>query len=193
MSRRAWLLSAVVLLSATLTYVAQGAVRDFVILPLSFLLWQLQGLLGMVAQLVQWGIMAAALTLILAWQLVPELKRPHRAARGIRRARGQVETTALSLLNARSGNYFKWQLANRLGHVSRRLDEMQGRETGDHRPAPEVASYLAAGLDNTFVDFPPRRLFGHPATTALDAEPTVVVDYLESRAFPNEAQHADSL
>jgi len=188
------LLIASVLLSAALAFVARDLVRDLIVVPLSFLIWQLGELLKGVAQLVQWGILVVALALVLAWQLVPELKRPSRKTSGGRMAGGEVETMALGLLRAHASNYFKWQLAHRLGRVSRRLDELAGRNHDGAAPSTSVLEFLAAGLNHSFVDFPSRRhMFDRPTATPLDADPDQVITYLESRWFMNGKNHAESL
>jgi hypothetical protein len=182
------------LLAAGLAFGVRDIIYDLIVVPLSYLIWQIGGLLRSVAQLVQWGILVIVLSLVLVWQLIPELKRPTRRGSKVLLTAGQIETMALGLLKARSSNYFKWQLAHRLGRVSRRLDEHTGRSHDAGTPSPSVMEYLAAGLNLSFVDFPARRhLFHHPVATALDTDPVEVIGYLEAQWFLNGDNHADRL
>lgn len=191
---RPWMLIASVLLSAAMALVARDLVRDFLILPLAYFIWQLRGLLGSVAQLVQWGILVVILALVMAWQLVPDPKRRPRELSAAHRAVGPAETLALAILRARSSNYFKWQLAHRLGCLSRRSEELAGRNSDTAAPGPHIAGYLAAGLMHSFVDFPSRRhVLGRPTGTPLDVDPGEVVVFLESQSLMNGENHADSL
>ena len=67
---------------------------------------------------------------------------------------GEVETLAGWIARARRGNYFKWQLANRLGRVAQRLEELSGGPAGDLAVPNAVQAYLSAGIGRSFVDFP---------------------------------------
>jgi hypothetical protein len=84
------------------------------------------------------------------------------------------------MAKARRGNYFKWQVANRLGRIVRRLGDFSGGSV-PASPDDTVEKYLDAGLNYSFVDFPtPRHRLIPAPKTPLDADPQRVVDYLES-------------
>lgn len=181
-----------VILSAVLALAARNLVYQLLVLPLSYAAWQLGILFRAVPQLVWWTAVIVTMALVLAWQLVPEI-RP--AARGGVRSppvTGEVEMAARWLRRSRRSTYFKWQIAHRLGRVSRKLAELGGRgsEIGPHNAG--VEAYIAAGMNHSFVDFPaPRHPLARPKVSPLDVEPGEVVDYLESQSFTNRGDHAD--
>jgi hypothetical protein len=182
------------LLSIALAFVARDLAYDLIVLPLSYLGWQLALLFHAVSEIVWWTALVVLIALLIAWQLVPELKPAAGRPGGHRPAGGQVAAVALWLVRSRTSNYFKWQLANRLGRVSKRLDELVGRHADSEANGTAVAGYLAAGLEHSFVDFPSSpRLFRRPAVTALDVDLRQVVGYLESRTFKGQDDNADSL
>ena len=192
--RRLLLLIASIALSAALAIALRNAVHDFLVVPLAYVAWQIAVLMGAVPEFARWLVLVVALGLLLAWQLVPDLRPASRLPARPREGMGPVETAATWLLRARASNYFKWQLAHRLGRVSRRLDELRGRKNGSAAASAAVVDYLAAGLDHSFADFPgPRGPFAYPSATPLDLDPAKVIEYLESQSFMNRESHADSL
>jgi hypothetical protein len=105
-----------------------------------------------------------------------------------------VESAALWLHRARKSNYFKWQVAHRLGAVWRRLEELEGRNAGRGDPEGHIAAYLAAGVNASFVDFPPaRRFFSRRSPTPLDVAPGEVVNFLESNTYMDRGENADRI
>jgi len=193
-NRRLLMLAASVVLSVALAFAVRDVVYQVVVLPLSYVIWQLGVMFGAIPELIRWIALVVIFGLVLAWQLVPDLKPASRRPGARRSARGQVDLLALWLLRSRSSNYFKWQLAHRLGRVSQSLDGLAGRDSVASPPGPGVAEYLAAGLNNSFVDFPTRRhLLARSRTTALDVDPGAVVDYLESQTLVDRGNHAENL
>lgn len=189
--QRPWLLLTLILLSVGVALATRDAVRDVVVLPLAYLLWRLRALLAGVAQLVQWAVLVSALTLVMAWQLVPRLKRPSRSAPRARGTTGPVEEAAIGVLNARSGHYFRWQLAHRLGVAARRLAEISAGDAAGP-PSSPVSEYLAAGVDHSFVEFSSRpHSFSRRTRTALDIDPGDVLAYLEAQCLPEGAAIAE--
>ena len=109
-------------------------------------------------------------------------------------AQGQVESLAVWILRARESNYFKWQLANRLGRISRRLEELSEHRAGVIARKEAVEQYLAAGLNHSFVEYPsPRNRFQRRTPTPLDLNPSEVVDHLESQMEMDRGGNAESL
>jgi len=191
---RILLLAASFVASAALALVLRGVAYDLILIPISYIGWLLGLVFRAVSELVWWTALVVIFGLMLAWQLVPELKAVGGRPPSSRPATGQVAAVALWLKRSRTSNYFRWQLANRLGRVSRRLEEICDRYPERGGPGQAVAGYLAAGLNRSFVDFPlSRRLFQRPASTPLDLEPAEVVEYLESLSSVDRANHADSL
>jgi hypothetical protein len=165
--------------------------RDVLITPAAYLLWEARTIYLAVPQLVKWFVLVLAACVAVLWQLVPDATRTDRGRAAVLPAHGQVESLASWIARARRGNYFKWQLANRLGRISQRLAELSGRGGGDRAPAAEVGAYLEAGITRSFVDFPnPHYPFRHSPPTPLDLDPTRVVDYLESQTEVARDRHA---
>ena len=180
MSRMRWpLVVGIVVTSAVLGYFLRDLIYQLVIVPLAYLFWILYFYYSAIPQWVIWAVLLALLLVAAVWTLLPDA--PVRGRKLIERAEpeGQVEALVIWMMKARRGNYFKWQLANRMGRVVRRLSELSGRQ----RPSGDeaVEKYLDAGLNYSFVDFPtPQGPFSRPAKTPLDADPKRVADYLES-------------
>lgn len=190
---RPWLLFAAAIIAGVLAYLARDTVRDLIVLPLAYLLWQLRGLLAGVAQLVQWAMLVAGMALIMAWQLVPRIAaRGRRAARGSAR-NGAVHATAVSLWRARTSNYFRWQVAHRLGSAANQLADRYGPGNERPDPAAAVAEYLDAGVNHSFVEYSVSRLpFAAPSASPLDLAPQEVVEYLESHLTQGGGLHGIS-
>jgi hypothetical protein len=183
-----------IVLSAVLAFAARDLVYGLLVLPLSYAAWQLGVLFRAVPQLVWWTGVVVTIALVLGWQLVPEIRPAVRGGVPSPPLTGEVETAARWLRRSRRSTYFKWQLAHRLSRVSRKLIELGGRgsEVGPHNS--QVEAYIAAGMNNSFVDFPaPRHPLARPKVTPLDVDPGEVVDYIESQSLMNEGNHADRL
>jgi hypothetical protein len=192
LSRSRWpLYAAIVAASLLLALVVRDVARDVLITPAAYLLWEARTIYLAVPQLVKWFVLVLAACVAVLWQLVPDATRTDRGREAIPPARGQVESLASWIGRARRGNYFKWQLANRLGRISQRLSRLSGGAGGDPVPPAEVGEYLEAGITRSFVDFPnPRYPFRHSPPTPLDLDPTRVVDYLESQTEVARDRHA---
>jgi hypothetical protein len=183
-----------IVLSAILAFAARDLVYGMLVLPLSYAAWQLGILFRAVPQLVWWTAVVVTIAIVLGWQLVPEIRPAARS--GVRSPPriGDVEEVARWLRRSRRSTYFRWQLAHRLGRVSRKLMELNGRGAEDGPPNARVGAYIAAGTKNSFVDFPASRLpLARPMVTPLDVDPGEVVDYLESQRIMNRGNHADRL
>ncbi len=182
MSRSRWLLLiGAVILSALLTFFLHDAIYEIIVLPLVYLWWLIRFYYSLVPQLFLWTLLLLGLFVIVLATSVPSI-HPARRRESRRRARGQVELLAMWLARAPKGNYFKWQIANRLGKVALGLDEMSGRQSRFGVRNEAVERYLDAGLNTSFVDYPrATNPFQHPAPTNLDLDPKEAVEYLESQ------------
>lgn len=181
------------IIAAVMAYGARDAVQNLIVLPLAYLLWQLRGLLAGVAQLIQWGIVVMLMVLVMAWQLVPRLapRRQTMATPGARE--GNVHATALCLVRARSSNYFRWQLAHRLGRVAGQLGGSSGVDPKAASLPPSIARYLDAGLNHSFVDYAARRVSFTPRPASpMNLDPEEVVRYLELHCSQGGDLDADS-
>ncbi|MGE5248690.1 MAG: hypothetical protein ACM3QS_00615 [Bacteroidota bacterium] len=180
MRRARWpLLLAMVLASAVLGYLLRDVIYQLVIVPLAYAGWLLYFYYSAIPQWIIWTLLLAALLIAVLWSLVPDA--PVRGRRQAPRPEpeGEVEKLVAWMIKSREGNYFKWQLANRMGRVVRQLNELSGGRVPSADEA--VEQYLDAGLNYSFVDFPtPRNLFARRVKTPLDLEPKRAVDYLES-------------
>ena len=179
MSRRWPLLLGILVFSALLGYFLRDVVYQLVVVPIAYLLWLLYYYYSLLPQGLIWTVMLAILLVAALWNLLPDAPRGGRKPERRRQPEGEVEALVTWLEKARRGNYFKWQLANRMGRVARRLGELAG---GRLPPAdPAVEKYLDAGMNHSFVDFPtPRGLLPRATQTPLDLDPKSVADYLES-------------
>ena len=174
---------AALILSLALALFLRDPVHDLIVVPLSYVLWQLGLFYWAVPELVKWLLLLVFVGLALAWQLIPDLKPGASRAAGPARREGPVESLAIWISRARTSNYFRWQLAHRLGALARQLEELAGRRAESPAPSRQVAAYFAAGLEYSFVDFPgPRHRFKRSPSTPVDADPSEVVDYLEPQA-----------
>ncbi len=183
MKRLSWPLLLVIAVSALLlAFFLRDVVYQMVVVPLAYVIWIVQFYYSSIPQWVLWTVLLTLLFLAVLWSLIPEVTPAVRHEPAHKAPEGQVEALAVWIRKSRAGNYFKWQLANRLARIARGLDESAG--LGGRFPSAEVTveRYLDAGLNYSFVDFPsPRNRFQSAPKTPLDADPNQVADYLESQ------------
>lgn len=176
------LLGGILIASITLAFVLRDVIYQLIIVPLAYVFWLAGVYYSAVPQLLIWGVLILFLSVGVTWTLIPEVATPPR--RPIQRfpIEGQVESLAICIIRGRNSNYFKWQVANRLARLVRRLSEgLMRPEDLDARVQP-VQQYLAAGLNQSYVDFPaPPSRFQRRTPTPLDLDPNEVVDYMESQ------------
>ncbi len=182
MSGRRWaLLIGAILLLSLLALFLRDVIYQTVILPLAYLWWLLGFYYSLIPQLLLWTLLLAGVFVIVLSNLIPATRTDRR--RGLKRrvTHGPVEALALSLERVDKGNYFKWQIANRLGRIARGLSEISGKQGLLESRGESVEKYLEAGLNTSFVDYPrPANPFQPPTPTILDLDPEKAVDYLES-------------
>jgi hypothetical protein len=183
MSRPRWpFLLGILVISGLFGYLLRDVIYQTIVIPLAYLLWVLNFYYSALPQWLVWVIVLTVLFLATVWNLVPDV-RPSRRQEVVRhRQRGDVEALAAWIAKSQQGNYFKWQLANRLGRIARRLEELAGPSGRDPSADQDVERYLDAGLNYSFVDFPtPRNMLARGPRTALDLDPRRAADYLESQ------------
>jgi energy-coupling factor transporter transmembrane protein EcfT len=190
MTRLRWLsLAGILVISLVLAFFLREVVYGALIVPLAYLFYLGKYYYTAIPQLILWIFLLLLLLVFVAWNFIPEVRPAARKARVRKPAEGQVEALTLWIHKARKGNYFKWQLANRLGRISRRINELSGQRASPGGEA--VEKYLDAGLNHSFVDFPTsRNRFQPPVATALDLDPKDVVDYLESQLELRSDRHS---
>jgi hypothetical protein len=166
--------------SIILAYFLRDVVYELLVVPLAYCLWLAQLLYLAIPQLVKWVVLLILLFIGVLWKLLPVAPAAPRREADRRRLEGPVESLASGIHRSSKSNYFKWQLAHRLGRLDRRILDASMRPEGLLEPSEAVRQFLAAGRDQSFVDFPtPARRFRRRAPTALDADPQEVIHYLE--------------
>jgi len=183
MNRPRWLLVlGILVISGVFGYLLRDVIYQVIIVPLAYALWLLNFYYSALPQWLVWVIVLTLLFLAAVWNLVPEMRPASRKEVVRHRMRGEVEALAIWIAKSQQGNYFKWQLANRLGRIARRLDELGG--AGGRLPSTDkdVERYIDAGLNYSFVDFPTaRNPLERGRRTAIDLDPRRAADYLESQ------------
>ncbi len=80
------------------------------------------------------------------------------------------------------------------GSQPERREPRPARNAGRGDPEGQIAAYLEAGVNASFVDFPPaRRLFSRRSSTPLDVAPGEVVTFLESNTYMDRGENADRI
>ncbi len=191
--RRRWLLMVgVVVIAALLAFPLRDAIYETVVIPLAYVGWQLGLLYRSLSQAIWWWLTAALVLFMLVFSLLPKFEPTGREEPKPKPKRGQVEDLAIWMGRARSGVYFKWLIANRLGKLAYQI--LLHRESGrprsvfapllgmDWEPSNELRKYLETGLHGSFSDFPTsKRPLATQPKTALDYEVSEAVGFLESQ------------
>lgn len=183
MIRTRWpFLVSILVISGLFGYLLRDVIYQTIIIPLAYLLWVLNFYYSALPQWLVWVIVLTLLFLATIWNLIPDV-RPSRRAEMVRhRLQGEVEALTAWIAKSSQGNYFKWQLANRMGRIAHRLEELAGPGGRDPSADQDVERYLDAGLNYSFVDFPTvRNALARGRRTALDLDPRRAADYLESQ------------
>jgi len=191
--RRAIVFVGVILIIALLAFPLRGVADQLILLPLAYLLWLLSLLYISVDQHIWWLGIGVVLFFVLAFSLLPEIKIRPKVFKSQREERGNVESLSRALQKSKSGIYFKWLVANRLGKLAYQI--LLQREHGKPRSVfspltgdgwnvnPQVQEYLEKGLQGSFSEYPNTSLnfFAVPETTPLDHDVREVVEFLESQ------------
>jgi hypothetical protein len=182
MRRFRWLLpGSILIMSVFLAFVLRDVAYRLIVVPLAYIVWLAGVCYSTMPQLLIWALLILFLLVGVTWKLIPEVATSPRRQIQLPTVEGQVESLALCLVRGRRSNYFKWQVANRLARLARRLSEGLIRPEDLHTPAESLQHYFAAGLNQSFVDFPPPpSRFRRRTPTPLDLDLNHVVEYLES-------------
>jgi hypothetical protein len=185
-------MSGVVIIAAILAFPLRTAIYEVVVVPLAFLGWELGLFYHSLSQAAWWWLIFAIVFLMLIFSLLPDYKPRHREEPKSKPKNGQVQDLAIWLQRAKSGIYFKWLIANRLGKLAYQI--LQHRESGrprsvfaplvgeDWEPPSALRQYLEIGLHGSFSDFPnTNRFLSTPPQTPLDYEVNSAVEFLESQ------------
>jgi hypothetical protein len=183
MKRLRWpFLVGILVVSGVFGYLLRDVIYQVVVVPIAYFLWVLNFYYSALPQWLVWVIVVSVLFLAMVWNLIPDVRPSNRKEIVHHRTQGEVEALAVWIGKAQQGNYFRWQLANRMGRIARRLDELAGSGGRRSSPDADVEQYIDAGLNYSFVDFPTARNPLAPVRhTPLDLDPHKAADYLESQ------------
>jgi len=197
--RRAFLITGLLIISSLLAILLRSVVYEVVIIPLAFLGFQLGIWYHSLSQGLWWWLIIALVLFMLAFSLVPAEKPGKQKIIRSKPKRGQVEQLAAEMMRTKSGQYFKWLVAHRLGKLSYQI--LVHRESGRTRsvfeplagegwqPSHEIQRYLEVGLHGSFADFPnPKNPFTTPVQTPLDHNVPEIVEFLESQVENGKLQ-----
>ena len=198
-SRRVLLIIGLLIISSLLAIVLRSVVYEVVILPVAFLGFQLGIWYHSLSQGIWWWLIIALVLFMLAFSLVPAEQPSKQKIIRSKPKRGQVEQLAAEMVRTKSGQYFKWLVANRLGKLAYQI--LVHRESGRTRsvfdplagegwqPSHELQKYLEVGLHGSFADFPnSKNPFNPPVRTPLDHNVNEVVEFLESQVENGKMQ-----
>ncbi len=167
---------------ALLAYLLRDVIFGLIVVPLAYTLWLVELIYLAVPQLVKWVLLIALMFVGILWRLIPDLPAAPQLRTPSRPPEGRVASLAIGLQRARTSNYFKWLVANRLGRLARRISDTSTVPEAVDPDRDPIHRYLDAGLNQSFVDFPVRRSrFARRLPTALDVDPGEIVGYLESK------------
>jgi len=116
-----------ILLAVLLAFPLRAAVYKVVIVPIAYLIWSLYLLYRVTPQFVWWVLVFVLVVLTIGNSLLPEIYRPRKKRIKLKAPQGPVETLTTWMIKARSGVYFKWLIANRLGRLAHQM--LAQRET----------------------------------------------------------------
>lgn len=191
-TRRWLIMAAILVIAALLAFPLRETIYDTVVVPAAFIVWQLGLIYRSLSQMIWWWLIIVVVIFMLAFSLMPRFQPVRREERRPKPKQGQVEDLAIWLGRAKSGVYFKWLIANRLGKLAYQI--LLHRESGrprsvftpllgvDWDPSRELQNYLEIGLHGSFSDFPnPKRGLAVQPKTPLDYEVKDAVEFLESQ------------
>jgi hypothetical protein len=186
--RRIFVVLAVVISIASLAYAMRDAMNEWVIVPLAYLWWVIVLYYRVIPQTIMWLLLMAAILFTAGRSFL--LTIPIRQKKDLlhKTFTGPIEDLAITMEKQKRGIYYRWLIAHRLGKVARELlDQREGQlstkrfvrlKGRDWSPPQGVESYLEAGLNGSFADYP-RTRWSYPIPTPLDEQPRNVIEYLE--------------
>jgi energy-coupling factor transporter transmembrane protein EcfT len=191
-SRRILIFAAILLVAAILAFPMRETVINIVVIPVAFIGWQLGIMYRSLPQIIWWWLILVIIFFLLVYSAMPAIKPVRREPAKHQPRRGQVEDLAVWLGRTKSGVYFKWLVANRLGKLAYQI--LLQRESGrprtvfqplvgeDWQPSRELQEYLETGLHGSFSDFPSAKYpLAVQPKTPLDYDIRSAVEFLESQ------------
>ena len=190
--RRWIILGAILVIASILAFPMRETIYRAIVIPIAFIGWNLGLMYRMLPQMFWWWLIFVITFFMLVFSMLPRIKPVRRVEVKPRPRHGQVEDLSIWLGRARSGVYFKWLVANRLGKLAYQI--LLHRESGrprsvfaplvgeDWKPNPELQEYLETGLHGSFSDFSgSNRPWVPQPKTPLDYEVNEAVGFLESQ------------
>jgi hypothetical protein len=171
----------VLALSLVLAFFMRDVVYEAIIAPLAYFAWQMLAVYRAIPQVIKWILLTAFAAVAILWQLIPEVKTSRSVRSTASAPPSPLSVLAGQIRRARASNYLRWQMANRLGRLARKLLVLKGGIRPDSSGPPEVEAYLAAGVDRSFADYAAAKtIFRARRRGTLDLDPRLAVEYLES-------------
>jgi len=193
-NRRLIALIGILVISILLAFPLRDMVFRMVVIPLAYVFWVLGLVYHSVHQAIWWAFAILIVLFFLSRSLLPQFKIRKKVRLKSKPIVGEVESFATWINKTKHGVYFKWLIANRLGRIANQI--LAARSTGkprsffdplqgpDWTPDSSVQSYLQAGLQGSFADYPQKnRYFSRPPQTPMDYDLREVIEYLESQVL----------
>lgn len=198
MQRRPLFIFLFSLFCLTAAFVFRKIIFEVVIVPLAYLWWLITLYYRLLPQLGIWILLIFIIIFTAVRGLLMEIQIGRTVTLKKKASQGPVESLSSLIHKSDQGSYYKWVIANRLGKAARELlDQREGHQikqkftrlTGrDWNPPEEVGSYLEAGLNGSFADYP-KRSWSRSPQTPLDVNQQQVIEYLESEMENNRNGH----
>ena len=184
-------------IAGLLAFPLRETMYEIVVIPVAFILWNLELLYRSFSQGTWWWVIAFLVLFMLVFSLTPQPRLRRREEQRAKPAQGQVEGLAIWMHKAQKGIYFKWLVANRLGKLAYQM--LLHRESGRPRtvftpllgaewePRKELQEYLETGLHGSFAEFPTTGRFSAHPPTPLDLHIGEAIEFLESQIESNRS------
>lgn len=203
LNRRGLILMAAFVPAALIAFLLRDVVVRAIIIPIAYLWWILKLYYSAFPQYFLWLLLILISFFWAVSSLAPEISTVGKTAPEPAIVQGQIAGLAGWLnKSSRGGIYYKWLIANRLGKNGREiLIQREGQAASkkfgplkgqDWRPTQEIDSYLEAGLNGSFADYPQPRAWERQQSTPLDIDPKQVLDYLENELETQRNGHRKS-
>jgi len=193
LQRRRWLIiGAIVMIAAILAFPMRETIYSTFVIPAAFVVWQLGFMYRALPEIAWWWVILVIVFLMLVFSAMPQFKPARNEKVKPKPRNGQVEDLSIWLGRTKSGVYFKWLVANRLGKLAYQI--LSQRESGrprsvfnpligeDWQPSKELQDYLETGLHGSFSDFSgSNSLMTAQPKTPLDYDINDAVTFLESQ------------
>jgi len=190
--RRLLIVASIAVIAAILAFPMRATIVNTVVIPAAFIGWQLGILYRSLPEIAWWWLIIVLIFFMLLYSAMPKIQPAHREQPKHQPRRGPVEDLSVWLGRMKSGVYFKWLVANRLGKLAYQV--LVQRESGrprtvfqplvgqDWQPNRELQDYLETGLHGSFSDFPSSKVpLSVQPKTPLDYNVRSAIEFLESQ------------